>query len=91
MTTKAYGQTFLDALPQVPCPSRSRIATQSLADMNLNQLLHPSEQELFHKAVYDFSDRSIRLHASRLAGDLPFAVSQVPWVSFGTASPTTQA
>ncbi len=51
--------------------------------MNLNQLLDASEHEAFERAIHRFSDRCIRLHIRRLATELPFGVTDVPWFTWG--------
>ena len=51
--------------------------------MNLNQFLDVSEHESFEKAMHRISDRCIRLHVGRMAIELPFQVSEVPWFAGG--------
>ncbi len=67
----------------MPGSSRSRFTIESLADMNLNELLSVSELESFQKAVNSYSPRCIRLHPNRLETSLPFTVSDVPWYQWG--------
>ena len=51
--------------------------------MNINKLLHTSEQEAFLTAIHSHSDRSVRLHVSRSVSSLPFATIPVPWNASG--------
>lgn len=67
----------------MPSASRAGYSVGSLPDMNLHPLLPAGEFDAFQKALTNFSDRCVRLHAKRPEPTLPFEVSAVPWYGWG--------